>query len=288
MATRTRAIRAARILLALGCLSLLYLGTTPWLARADYQGPDDTMSQAFGPISGGMNYSASVSGDDQDWFYYYVPTAGTTLHWTVSNKNAITNCNPNGIYYCSLYATLIGPDGKQLGGDNSSAGTYGVAPGTTQTVDWKYDQPGRYYVAVVGDGDSLTYQFNVTPASGLSSSPPSGASDGGAGGGPTTISARSLHLKAARRARNVVVTLTSPSSGGRVTGKLTMKDGTSAGRKTRRNLPSGRVTFAIRLSSRAWSALKSRRHLALKLSITLSLPDGRVGRVSRSVALSYP
>jgi hypothetical protein len=150
----------------LGCLSLVYLATASVLARADYQGPDENASQAYGPITSGANYSASVSGDDQDWFSYDVPTAGTKLHWTVSNQNAIADCNPNGIYYCNLYATLIGPDGKQLGGDNSSAGTSGVGPGTTQTIDWTYDQPGRYYVALIGDGDTLSYRFNFTSASG--------------------------------------------------------------------------------------------------------------------------
>src|SRR5437588_11150846 len=152
-------------------LGLAALATRP--ARADYQGPDENASQAYGPIQGAHTYSAMLNNsgsnpDDQDWYYFYVPTAGDNLHFTI--KNSSSACTPNRqSYYCHVYATLEDSSGNQVGGSNSSAGTSGALPGQTQSIDWTFSSPGKYYIAFIGDGDQLNYQFSVTPACGVSS-----------------------------------------------------------------------------------------------------------------------
>jgi hypothetical protein len=281
MAVRAHALRTVRTLLALACGTLLFLAAPPLLARADYRGPDENASQAFGPIAGATNYAASVSGEDQDWFYYYVKNDGATLHWTVTNQTHLLNCNPTS-GFCNIYATLIGPDGKQLGGEGSSAGTSGVGPDSTQTIDWKYDQPGKYYVAIVGDGNPLNYQFSVTPASALTNKAPSGIGGGGSSGSQT------LHLSAHRRGRDVNVTLQTPSAGAHVIGKLILPSGAVAGRKSIRHQPKGRVQLSIPLSNKAWATLKSKKHLKLTLNVTVSLPGGHLIQGTRTVSLRYP
>jgi hypothetical protein len=281
MAVRPSQIRAVRVLLAFACGMLLTLATPPLLARADYRGPDENPDQAFGPLAGGTNYSASVSGEDQDWFYYYVKNDGATLHWTVTNQTTLLNCLPLGIYYCNIYATLIGPDGKQLGGEGSSAGTSGVGPDSTQNIDWKYDQPGKYYIAIVGDGDTLNYQFSVTPASALTSTPPSGVGRSGRSG------SQALHLSAHRSGRDVNVTLETPSAGAHVIGKLILPTGAVAGRESVRHLPKGRVQLPIPLRKKAWAMLKSKKHLTLTLNVTVSLPGGHLIQGTRAVSLRY-
>jgi hypothetical protein len=248
-------------------------------ARADYQGPDENASQAYGPLKGSSTYLATLnqsggSPDDQDWYYYYVPTAGDHLHWTVSNTNAATACLP---YQCNVYATLEDSNSQQLGGNNSSAGTSGVGPGQTQTIDWTFQTPGKYYVAFVGDGPRISYQFSVTPASGLSTTPP---------GAPKP----SLHLSWHQRGRDVDISLRSPSSGARLDARLYTGAGRTlkgAGELRRNQVPKGTDHYAIGLNSRAWSALKTRHRLTLTLRVTLTASAGVILRASQKVVMTH-
>jgi hypothetical protein len=257
-------------------VALLTLATR--VARADYQGPDENTSEAYGPLHGDHTYAATLQADsDQDWFYFYVPAAGDHLHWTVSNTTPVTGCK-YGVYSCNVYATLEDPSGHQLGGANSSAGTSGVAPSTTQNIDWTFAAPGQYYLAVIGDSGQLSYQFSVTPASGLGNAPP------GAGGGVS-----SLHVKAHQHRRAVDISLVVPSSGARLNAGLYMSANhllQTAGRLRRTDLPRGSVEYAIELNALAWRALKKHHRLSLTLRVALTLSRGAVERAAAKVVVT--
>jgi hypothetical protein len=244
------------------------------------------MSQAYGPLQGALTYSATLNQgggnpDDQDWYYFYVPAVGDKLHWTVSNTTALTGCTPLGPNYCNVYGTLVDSGGKQVGGDGSSAGTSGVGPSSTQSIDWTFKTPGKYYLAVVGDGDQLSYRFSVTPACGVSSTP------SGAGAGTT---GSSLLLRAHQRGRDVDVSLVVPSCGGPLGARLYTGAGRSlqtAGGKTLSHIAGGSVHFAIRLNSRAWTALEQQHRLTLTLRSALTLQNGKIVRASEKVVVTH-
>jgi hypothetical protein len=139
---------------------------------------------------------------------------------------------------------------------------------------------GKYYLAVIGDSGQLSYQFTVTPASGLSSSPP-----GGGGGGS------SLRLKAHQQGRDVGIGLTVPSSGARLNAALYTSANRSwqvAGRLRRARLAKGSVHYAIELDSRAWTALKKHHRLPLTLRVSLTLSSGAVLRAAEHLVATYP
>lgn len=257
-------------------LVLLTLATAS--TRADYQGPDENTSEAYGPLQGDHTYAATLKpgGSDQDWYYFYVAAAGDKLHWTVSNTTTETGCTPYGPYYCNVYATLEDSMGQQLGGSNSSAGTSGVGPGTSQNIDWTFTSPGKYYIALIGDGDQLSYQFSVTPASDISSSLQ------GSGGTPT------LGLRAHQARRDLDFSITAPSGGGRLDAVLSVRIGgasSRAGSVHRSYVASGAAHYVIRLSNRVWTRLAKRHHLTFTLRVTLTPASGATLRASRTIVL---
>lgn len=260
-------------------LATLAFATGP--VRADYQGPDENTGQAYGPLKGDTTYSATLNQDnsnpgDQDWYYFYVPAAGDHLHWAVSNTNALSACPP---YQCNVYATLEGSNGQQLGGADSSAGTSGAAPGITQTIDWTFQAPGKYYIALVGDGPRISYQFSVTPASGVSAAPPGGGATG------------SLGLTTHQHGRSVEIGFVAPSAGARLDAWLYMTTGRSgrlAGRLQLSGVPKARDTYAIALDGSAWTTLKQRHRLKLSLRIKLTPRSGTAVRASKNVVVTYP
>src|SRR5579884_2946582 len=88
---RRRTTGLAVVVLLGMSLGLLALATRP--ARADYQGPDENASQAYGPLQGAHTYSAMLNNSgsnpgDQDWYYFYVPAAGDHLQFTISNTSS--------------------------------------------------------------------------------------------------------------------------------------------------------------------------------------------------------
>jgi hypothetical protein len=277
-----RTARLAGVLMLLSALAaaLASLTLATRAARADYQGPDENTNEAYGPLRGDYSYSATLqSANDQDWYYFYVPAAGDKLHWTVANTTPVTGCN-SGIYSCSVYATLEDSNGQQVGGADSSAGTSGVAPTTTQNIDWTFDAPGKYYLAVIGDSGQLSYQFSVTPASGLSSTAPGG-------GGRSSA----LHLKAHQSGRDVEISLVVPTPGARLDAGLYTGAGHSlrtAGLLRRAHLPRGTVKYAIELSSRAWTAAKKHHRLTLTLRVVLTMSTGAVEHATEKVVVTYP
>jgi hypothetical protein len=271
---------------AVAALSLLASGAAAPTAWGDYQGPDENTGQAYGPLEGGYTYQAKLNNngsnpDDQDWYYFYVPRAGERLDWTVSNTTATTGCVPYGPYaYCEVWATLEDSSGHQLGGDNSSAGTSGVGPGGTQQIYWTFASPGRYYIAFVGGGDELSYQFSVSPADGVSSLP--------VGGGAPSGGAPSLRLAAHQAGRFVDFSLTVPTGGGRLAARLYELVGrrrVPAGSLGRAHVAAGRHQYALRLSGAAWRALARRGRLTLILDVTVTRTNGSSLRGARTLQL---
>src|SRR5436309_1766349 len=107
--------RLARAAVAACAVALLLVAILVASAAADYRGPDENMSQAFGPLKGDFTYSAKLKdANDVDWYFFYVPTAGDHLHWAVNNTTPTSSCLPPGVNECNMYATLIGTDGKQV------------------------------------------------------------------------------------------------------------------------------------------------------------------------------
>jgi hypothetical protein len=272
----SRAILLA-LLMAIG-ISLGLVALAAQRAGADFQGPDENASEAFGPIQGAHTYSAMLNNngsnpDDQDWYFFYVPAAGDHLHFTI--KNSSPKCTPHPqSYYCHVYATLENSSGNQVGGSNSSAGTSGALPGQTQYINWTFTSPGKYYIAFIGDGDQLNYRFSVTPACGVSSRP----------------SFPPLDLTAHQQRRNVDISLTNPCAGSKLLAHLYAGTGSSryvAGTLQRSGIPKGDVHHAIQLDSRAWKALKKRHRLRVAVQVVLTLSSGQVLRGSHKLLLTH-
>jgi len=239
----------------------------------------DTRASATGPLRGDVDYTGTLKqGNDQDWYFFYVPSAGDHLHWTVTNTTPKTQCVPPGVYGCHIYATLIDDNGKQVGGDNSSAGISGANPGETQTIDWTFDRPGRYYLGLNEDGDGGSYSFRVTPASGLSDSAPGAVQPGGA-------VQPALKVAATARGRTVSLRVTVPASGSTIRARL-LRAGRSVGARTVKDARKGVTTFAVSLTKTTAAVLRRRHRLGVTLRVTLTPPGGgRVERASRALTL---
>src|SRR5690348_673392 len=78
------------------------LGVAAWLsglallivpaAKADLYGPDDTFSQAYGPLSQQVTYAGALkSPGDLDYFYFEITRPGQALHFTV--RNTLRSCS---------------------------------------------------------------------------------------------------------------------------------------------------------------------------------------------------
>jgi hypothetical protein len=236
----------------------------------------DTRAQATGPLHGDVDYAGTLKqGDDQDWYFFYVPAAGGHLHWTVTNTTPKSQCVPPGVNGCHIYATLVDDNGKQVGGENSAAGISGANPGEMQDIDWTFDAPGRYYLAFNEDGDGGSYSFKVTPASGLADSLPSGT-----GTQPSTP----LRIGATPLARGVRVRVTVAAAGSTVRAKLS-RAGRTAGSRTLHNAGARKHVFTVALTRSTLATLRRRHRLALKLAVTVTAPSGAVQRASRTVNL---
>src|SRR4051794_3399831 len=86
----TVAVLCALVALFLGFLTALLLASDRVDAQNEPYEPNDTVAQAFGPLSGGMLYKAGFEKDnDEDWFYFY--TAGPAVI-TVT----VTDATPGG------------------------------------------------------------------------------------------------------------------------------------------------------------------------------------------------
>jgi hypothetical protein len=147
-------------------------------AHADVFGPDESIAQAGGPLQPGNTYGGAFSSpDDIDYLSFDVTQPNQTLHFDV--VNTLTDCNSPDLDFCPMWATLIDGNGQQLGGPDSYAGTGEVDYASSDTIDWTFPSPGRYYLVLDSSGDLPSFQldFNVVVP---------GATGGGGGGGGGT------------------------------------------------------------------------------------------------------
>jgi hypothetical protein len=169
-----RAARARSKRLGASLFAILAAGVAAPAASADIvgAGPDETIQQAYGPLSQSVDYSGAFTDpNDVDYLAFDVAFAGESLHFTVSNT--MTSCNSPDDDSCPLYATLMDQTDHQVGGDNSSAGTIATV-NDTETIDWTFSQAGTYYLLMESNGNlppgQPTYTVSIAPAS----TPPSG------------------------------------------------------------------------------------------------------------------
>ncbi|MEY2514150.1 MAG: hypothetical protein QOJ89_1508 [bacterium] len=237
------------------------------LAVADVAGPDDTIATAYGPLVAGTPYSGTFKSEtDVDYLSFDVAKAGDKLHFDV--VNTVSGCTSVNLTGCPIYATLITTAGQQVGGEGSSAGTAAVPEGRSDTIDWTFDAPGRYLVAMDSDGDGPTYTIRyrvVTAAAGTGTTVPR----------PAAISSLRVttpqHTTTVRARLNV----------GRVLRKLTVRlERAGAARGAApvavarlEAVPRGKRTISLRLDARARADVALRGHLALRVRV-VAVPDG--------------
>ena len=235
------------------------------LAVADVIGPDDTIATAFGPMVAGVSYSGKFKSEtDVDHLAFDVAKAGDKLHFDV--VNTVSGCTSVNLTGCPIYATLVTLGGKQVGGEGSSAGTAAVTQGRSDVIDWTFDAPGRYVVAMDSDGDGPTYtiRYRVVPPTGTSPTTPSS---------PIT----SLRVTTPQRGTTVRARL----NVGRVLRKLTVRLERAGAARTAAPIaavrleavPRGRRTISLRLNARARADLARRGHLSLRVRV-VAVPDG--------------
>ncbi len=103
-------------------------------AEADLYGPDDSFSQAYGPLSQQVTYSGALrSPGDLDYFYFEITRPGEALHFTV--RNTLGSCSSPGTFPQSgRYYLVLESSGDlptyTLRLDPARSGSSGVPPGT--------------------------------------------------------------------------------------------------------------------------------------------------------------
>jgi hypothetical protein len=271
--------RPARALIA-------HLGVAVWLAvpalllapaaEADLHGPDDSFSQAYGPLSQKVTYSGALnSPGDLDYFYFEITRAGEALHFTV--RNTLGSCSSPDQNGCPLWATLLDGSEHQLGGEGSTAGTGQVNYGSTDYIDWTFPQPGRYYLVLESSGDLPTYNLRFDPApSGSSGVPP---------GTPPAL--RSLRVLSPQRGSTVRARLVFGQPIARLQADLLRLPGASrVGRVVLHRLGRGSYALAVRVNSyAAQRALRRAHRLRVALKLIVRAASGHTYTVTRSVTL---
>jgi hypothetical protein len=279
-------------------------------ASADVAGPDDSIAEAFGPLAADTLYSGRFKSEtDVDYLSFDVARAGQTLHFDVANT--VRNCASVNLTGCPLYATLLDGEGRQLGGEGSSAGTGAVTEDASRdAIDWTFDAPGRYFVAMDSDGDRPTYGLQyrvVAPAAGgapgttgpppaATGPPPAAGGSGQPGAGATAPPASApgtgspapqpiASLRVPRRQRGPVLRVRLDV--GRPLRGLTVRlEGTRARTVALRRLRSvgaGKRTVTLRLDAVTRRALSRRGRLALRLRIVATPVSGAPQTARRSV-----
>lgn len=287
-------------------LGLLLTATCPSVALADVAGPDESVSQAYGPLESGSAHSgAFASVNDVDYLSFVVGTAGQTLNFGVQNTTQV--CNDPYAAGCPVYATLMDSSGmNQLGGDGSGAGTIATS-GDTETFSWTFTQPGTYYLLMESDGDlppgSPSYAVSLTSTNAPASSGSSGGSGALAGSGPATgVNApggaegppspivRELHISRRQRGRAVAAELVLGQPAAQLRAELLIphRHGgpTTIAHRTLRGLPAGAHRLALGLPGPYRRRLGRGRQLSLLLRITILTSSGEHLEYTRRVTLS--
>ena len=272
---------------------LVPVGAFPPLAPADVAGPDDSLSQAFGPLVPGTLYRGAFTRPaDVDYLAFDVAQAGQTLHFDVANT--VRGCTSENLTGCPVYATLIDGRERQLGGEGSAAGTGPVTEDAAQDViDWTFDTPGRYYVAMDSDGDLPTYSLRyrvVTPSAGTTAGPAGGQDPPAPPPGPPPVALAapivSLAIAPGQRGPAVRVRLRI----GRALRSLTLElsplgSATLAARRRASAVGPGRRTMTLRLDPQTRAQLARRGRLRLRLRVVAVPVRGPAQTLRRTVSL---
>jgi hypothetical protein len=125
--------------------------------------PNNSASEAYGPLSGGTTYNAAIeNAQDQDWYVFYV-SGEQQMDVSLSNTGSDT--------YCFIEGQIQDEAGNQpVGGDSA---------GQNETVHLRWTSPPgttKYYLVITHGsscsyGTADTYSFQVNPASALTTQP---------------------------------------------------------------------------------------------------------------------
>jgi hypothetical protein len=242
------------------------------LAVADVAGPDDSIGQAYGPLVSGTPYSGTFKSEtDVDYLAFDVARAGQAVHFDV--VNTVSGCMSVNLTGCPIYATLVTAAGQQVGGEGSSAGTAAVPEGAGDAIDWTFDAPGRYFVAMDSDGDGPTYTISMRVAAAPAGTVPAARR-------PPAIG--SLRVTTPQRGSIVRARL----NVGRALRALTVRLERAGAARTASPVAvarlaavaPGRRTVSLRLNARARADLARRGRLALRVHV-VALPDGGATQV---------
>jgi hypothetical protein len=256
-------------------------------ARADVSGlgPGDSLGDPAGPMQMGVPYSGAFRrADDIDYVSFSAATAGSTLHFVVTNT--YTGCDPAG--YCPIWGTLLDTAGQQLGGEGSTAGTGPVGPGDSDSIDWTFPAAGNYIIALEGNGDLATYQFRADPAGG-------GGSGGGNGATPPPPSITSLSAAGRQRGTTIRARVTLRPAASEVIASL-VADGRLFGRSRavrvgylrRGRLGPGAIWLRVPLFAHVQRAMARRKSLRVTLVVTVRRRGSPSMTLRRSVLLQPP
>jgi hypothetical protein len=259
---------ARRHLLVCALGALLLAGP----ATADVSGPDDSLSQAYGPLQPGVSVAGTfVRPDDVDYLKFNVTARNTAVHFTVTNT--VGSCDSSdGPIGCAVWGTLIDGNQQQLGGEGSSAGTDEVDAGKVDVIDWTIADPGTYYLAMDSGGSLPSYRVRLAPPK------PTGPAI-------ASLSARSVNHGSAVRAR---VRAGRPLKS--LKAKLTMmRNGNpvAIGRASRTSVKKGTTTLTISVNRAGRQALAGAAHqrLRVRVRVTAVPAVGKPASAQRSFTL---
>jgi hypothetical protein len=252
-------------LLYLTALLLVVAAVGATSVHADLFPGDDSFAQAKGPLGFGTTYSGALrTSDDLDYESFDIAKAGQALHITVRNtQGKCTNPDKTG---CPIYATLLDRNEKQVGGEGSSAGTGKVDAGTTQYIDWKFAEAGRYVIVVESGSDTPTYSLRLDRVA----------------AGPVFQSVRVPSSQRGTAVRGRVVF-------GRAISQLRAdvvgSRGALYGRLVRRSLAARGHALRVNLNSRGRAALAKAGRLRVALRLVAKPVDGATATATRRVVL---
>jgi hypothetical protein len=178
--------------IALTCLAAtLLLGTGRAAAQSGSSygafEPNNSASEAYGPLSGGTTYHATIeNADDQDWYVFYV-AGEQQMDVSIASTTTVNGC--------TVHAKVLDRAG------NYQDQGYTVNPNQTADIRWTSPSGTTAYYLVVTDssydcsyGTANTYSFQVNPPGAVTttpgSAPPASPSPGSAPSSPNPIDAR--------------------------------------------------------------------------------------------------
>lgn len=264
-------MRRALTVLAALCAAASLVSAAP--AGADVSGPDESTASAYGPIRSGSTIPGQLQdSSDVDYIAFDVIAAGQAVHFDVTNE--VHGCSDPSGSGCPIWATLMTASDQQVGGDSSSAGTGAMTEYyPTDTIDWTFTQPGRYYLLIESGGYPVPYSVSFTET------PP-----------PSSTPARpyfSLSLSSHQRGPAVRVRFRARTPLRTASFRLLLH-GRALGTLRLASPPVGARTVLVRLSRRGRTLLAHRHRLSLRLQVTAS-PAGGPGppqQVTRTVLLA--